>query len=453
MAAGYTYLRTGETVVLRGDAFPNGFGGYYPYTVSSPDGWINVTDSSSTGAPGDTTSWTVAPYSGATLRTGTIVFHVGSPPGTSTIPAYQLGVPTFEVTPNSVTVPWTGATVGPNIIQDLTETDDPPAPALGLAVGWTATDTDAWISFVLPLGRPFEGVSTPISHIYTRGLGVVVAANGHADPPRVSVVTVAVTSSGALGSYLYSGSLPNDWSLIGILTYTINQDAGPDYIPGGGGGGPGAGPYDGSGYKNPFNLPEAWGYYLRTGVATTGFGGSGKAVCLRANKVAPFGKFDAVGVISPDTPTADPRIAYQLDVRRLLAVYTYAGNTYFARSDDDGHTWGGNVIVIAGSKHPTIAAGIDRTVIIAAYVAPVMPAIYGTISVAVQGPGDITPGAAFTLKDAAGADILVADDSFHLCQPPNGARLWVWALMIGGEGGCSEWYSGEPDSKSVTRVV
>lgn len=561
--------RTGDNEVLPGDQFNNGFGGHYPFTITTSDAWLTITDSSSNGTAGDTVAWTVAPYSGSVVRSGTITFHIASsPPSVQTQTQYQIGVPTFQLSANSVTVPASGGTVGPTIIQDGTQSTAPPIAPTAFAVGWTATDPDAWITLNPVVGHPFGGFSTVTSNIFNWPLSVSVAPNSPTGAARTSVVTVIVNSAGSAPSgpfdpnYLYSGTLANDWLPIGLLTYTINQDAGPDWVDPGGGGTPIVG-FPGTGYRNPFNLPEQWGYYLRSGVATTGIGGFSNAVCLRANKVAPFGNFDDVGAITNTGDANDPRIAYMTSIRRLFATYLHNADTYIAYSDDDGHSWAGRTVHIAGGKHPTIVAAGDRTLVTVSYLAPVGTATYGTlqaklwgpgdsafgslytlkddsgnplqpkddsfhlisrhagertwfligvfgtdsgpsvwssadpdastwtreqtvlsggkhptiaegldrtliaaayfsptgtdtygkIKISLRGPGDATFGTPYTLQDQTGHDLFVLDDSFHLSQPPAGQRLWVWALMVGGDGGCSEWSSGEPDTKSVTRVV
>lgn len=453
----HTSPRLGEAHVNFWISFPTGFGGFRAFSISSADSWITVTKSNSSGPSSDPVFADIAPYSGPNIRIGYISYVVPTAPTSNGyIRVIQLGVPVFSLQPNPPGTPnansfhaaASGGTASPLVQQDLTQTADHPNFGFALADGWTATCPDSWVTLVPTVGRPAEPVTdTGVSGvIYQRPLSISIAANGSTSPPRTSVVTV--TPNATLG-FINSGTLANDFIFAGSKLFTITQDAGASYIAPGGGPGDGPPPPPGN-YSNPFCIPDKQtGFYLRSCIDA-----SLRVWVMRANQVGPFGGFTVGGTATGTGSATNPRIAYSSDFRRLLCSYQLTGDTHVVISDDDCHTWvSGTGAIIPGGVWPTIVEGGDRTLIVAAYVAPTGGATYGTIHAVQQGPGDSTFGSPYTLKDNTGTALQPANDSFHIISRTGGDRVWLLCGTFGTDTGPSIWYSADPDASTWTRIA
>jgi hypothetical protein len=117
--------------------------------------------------------------------------------------------------------------------------------------------------------------------------------------------------------------------------------------------------------------------------------------------------------------------------RRDSSANTFASFTF---SDDDGLTWSGPTDLITGGIHPNVAAGYDGGILFVAYVSGKLKGVY-------QEPGELVPGSLFTLKDDAGADLLVANDSFGLTQTFDLQARWWLHVTIQGDSLPSSWFS------------
>lgn len=155
-------------------------------------------------------------------------------------------------------------------------------------------------------------------------------------------------------------------------------------------------------------------------------------------------------VVTTNALDANPRIA--IDYRERITMVWERTNpigptidSWWAYSDDDGATWGGEAVAIAGGTHPTIATSPDGTTILAAYVT-------GTIQVMRRFAGDLAFSAAAVIKDAGGADITAEDEQFHLSHAYEGPARWLLHMRVHGETSTSHWESGD-DCLSWTRVL
>lgn len=147
---------------------------------------------------------------------------------------------------------------------------------------------------------------------------------------------------------------------------------------------------------------------------------------------------------------SEPRGTYdRLGVLYLLYTYDFA-NTPEVRerfSFDDGKTWSEATVAFTGGTHPTISAGLDGTIIRAAYVS-------GVISATRQEPGTLSVDAIadqFNFKDDLGVDLDVADDSFQIVQGLRTDAPWMLIVTIDGETEPSDWISSD-DCKTWKRV-
>lgn len=99
-------------------------------------------------------------------------------------------------------------------------------------------------------------------------------------------------------------------------------------------------------------------------------------------------------------------------------------DTMEVASWDGGQTWSEPAVAIADGTRPTIAMGLDGTILRAALVG-------GAIVATEQAPGDEAPGAEFTFADESGP-LAFEDDSFHLQQEAGPlARWWLHGHLEG----------------------
>jgi hypothetical protein len=117
---------------------------------------------------------------------------------------------------------------------------------------------------------------------------------------------------------------------------------------------------------------------------------------------------------------------------RLKLVYNRSSTIYERSSYDSGLTWTSEVLQFASGTHPDIACNEWGLILRSAYVA-------GAISATRQYPGDSVPALAFNLKDSAGVDLAVEDDSFRII--PDAYGRWWLHVRISGAGTTSLRYS------------
>lgn len=187
--------------------------------------------------------------------------------------------------------------------------------------------------------------------------------------------------------------------------------------------------------RNPWNLEDRFGGYTMCHVA-----GGDIYVAHTSHAVPPYAYQVAVvegGLCS------EPRIA--MDPRGWLhLIYTHAGDVHKRVSWDEGQTFSEGEMAFSGASHPTIAVGIDGTVIRAAYQG-------GKIIANVQAPGDAAPGSDFFFQDDASADLLVEDDTFHIQEAREGPGRLVLHVTIDGESATSDWWSAD-SGRSWVRI-
>lgn len=196
---------------------------------------------------------------------------------------------------------------------------------------------------------------------------------------------------------------------------------------------------------NPWNYEDkpGIGHYHATAI------NAGNGVYSRGFFRTPSGGWD-VDTVTVAAPGTGQRVSDLRVIRdhrdTLLALYCLSNtdgsspNVYLKTSDDDGRTWSSATMAISGGKHPTVAvANADspfKTVVIAAYTS-------GTITGQVKHAGDSAFGTAFTFKDSAGANLSVADDTFHIQQAPESAQRWILHVLLAGGTTTSHFASGD----------
>ena len=128
-----------------------------------------------------------------------------------------------------------------------------------------------------------------------------------------------------------------------------------------------------------------------------------------------------------------------------------------SRSHDDGATWEGAIMAIPGGTYPSIAVGIDGTVIEAALVANAdqVGSPGGVIKMRCQSPGAVAYGALYTAQYYSSGllPIPVAVDSFHLQQGYESASRWVLHCRVQGETGTADYFSSDLDASSWSRLT
>ena len=384
--------------------------------------------------------WVVQPNTAATRRTGTITVSYRSNPAYSYFPApdivtvSQNGLPSYTFTPATITLTSVAQSVGTPMLIDNSQVSQ---------ADFVFRSTDSWITVPRGPQRPFgDWIAPPVVSPLTVPFSVSV----NTGPDRTGTITVYdsnETSPANIGSWPAAATLT-------VIQKSASTTVPPTTPPGTGGSG------SATTWSKPFNLPEQWGYYVRCAT-----GNDGGIYTWRTNNNAPFttAGFDVGPVWVTAGGTYDnSRIAYDTETRRLYIVYKRVNSTtmpqsadiYLGRSDDDAATWGGADLVIPGGTKPTIAAAIDRTLVIAAYVGPVGGP--GVIQAVVKAPGDVTFSTPYTLKDNTGSALVAQDDTFHLIMPPAGDRSWQIAFMRGSDTQPSLWTSADADCSSLKLV-
>ena len=243
----------------------------------------------------------------------------------------------------------------------------------------------------------------------------------------------------------------------------VNSGSGP---PGGGtppGGGipPGGGVPGNSNFgTNPFCFQDQWGRLHQTllvkGAPTfyrSDFATPGKNLTWAVTGVTIS---PAAAAVAPNKGDQFPRSI--MDYRGVTTcVWQRNGDTMSSRSHDDGSTWEGAVMAIPGGTYPTIAVGIDGTVIQAALVANAdqVGSPGGVIKMRCQSPGAVAYGALYTAQYYSSGllPIPVAVDSFHLQQGYESASRWVLHCRVQGETGTADYFSSDLDASSWSRLT
>lgn len=175
-----------------------------------------------------------------------------------------------------------------------------------------------------------------------------------------------------------------------------------------------------------FNLTSSFGNYAR--VTQT----EGNIQFAYTHDPVPFSYEHNITV----TTTGDcdsPRFCWT-PRQRLHLVYHCPTGTRERTSDDDGLTWSGEVVTFTNCKHPDITADDGGTILRAAY-----DTATGKITATRQYPGEASASSPFFLKNSAGADLVVEDDSFRIGADQRG---WWWLhVRLSGGGATSLLFS------------
>lgn len=420
------------------------FNYYNAWTVITSQSWLSIASTVHNGGhinldPSEGVYYDVAANATGLKRTADLMFVPTGSPGTPVcFSVTQQGDPSYSFSPPSITISDIVQTAGTSLLVDTTQ-----APAV-----WFLYTPTPWV-FLPGSGRETGIDSIPPDHSPV-GVSFSVTANT-GTTVRVGQIEVHEGFKPYSADW-YNGIIPPTSPPLAI--FYINQkppDTGPPDTtpPADGGTPPGA-----NLYRNPFNLPGPYGWYYRCAV-----GNDGNIYSWRANNNGPFAVFDDGPTVVTTTADYDGcKMAFEPATRRLFCVFSRTRTTipaghdiYQASSDDDAHSWKGATKMIPGGQHPTIATGLDGTIIIAAYVGPVGGP--GKIQLVAQDPGSVAFGAVTTLKDSGGADMVVQDSTFHLCQPPKGDRQWIWVLMLQSATEPTEWASGDADASTVQNVI
>jgi hypothetical protein len=167
-----------------------------------------------------------------------------------------------------------------------------------------------------------------------------------------------------------------------------------------------------------FNLTSSFGNYAR--VSTI----NGNIRFAYSHDPVPFSyEFEVTATNTGDCATGrfcwTPR-------QRLHLTYYCPTETLERTSDDDGRTWSGETTIFANARHPDIACSTEGTILRAAH-----ETATNKITCTRQYTGEAAAGSPFYLKNAAGADITIEDDSFRLCPDLRG-WWWLHVRLAGG---------------------
>lgn len=199
---------------------------------------------------------------------------------------------------------------------------------------------------------------------------------------------------------------------------------------------------------NPFNLHSIYGQFMRIGLK------DGLIHFWRAAHAAPPFELDVD--VSSRTDCANPKMAMD-GMGILFSVFEeFTGGiytSYEAVSYDDGATWETEAaMAMANGRRPTINVNQTDTVLRCAFVYNSGSSGPGKIKGTLQHSGDASESAVFTFKDDAAADIVFADDSFHVSPSASIDMRWLLSCRIDGETDVSEWFSTD-DGKTWTRIT
>lgn len=116
-----------------------------------------------------------------------------------------------------------------------------------------------------------------------------------------------------------------------------------------------------------------------------------------------------------------------------------SSDVYLTFSDDYGRTWATETIVITDAHRPTVNFSLHDGLGVVAALRYVSGSSGPCHIVAVrQRAGDASFGSEYLLQDGSG-DLVVDDDSFHLCPAHDVTSPWVLVAVDGGE--VKEWVS------------
>lgn len=200
-----------------------------------------------------------------------------------------------------------------------------------------------------------------------------------------------------------------------------------------------------AGGGNPWNLQHGDGSYHSAHVNATGI------VYRRSDTATPHDSHGAAwstAEVQVTNTATDNHPRLGKDYRgRLHLTFERSSNAYATYSDDDGLTWSAPAMAITGGTKPTLAVGVDGTVVRAAVVSGTPRTIQGQS----QATGETAFSSTFTFKDDSGADLSVADDTFHIQQGHEGPSRWLLHVLIEGEAETSHWTSAD-ECRTWTRV-
>lgn len=112
--------------------------------------------------------------------------------------------------------------------------------------------------------------------------------------------------------------------------------------------------------------------------------------------------------------------------QRLVLVFERGGAIYRTESYDDGATWTTPVSVLASCTKPTISIHPNGTLLIAGKTAA------HKLQGVTQTPGETAVSATFTMQNDAAADLVFADDVFHIAGEAQGPGRWQLVAQTGG---------------------
>jgi hypothetical protein len=171
---------------------------------------------------------------------------------------------------------------------------------------------------------------------------------------------------------------------------------------------------------------------------TSRFGDYGRV--LRRNdriqfSYSPWGRppYEYSRLVTNTSQTTDARFCWSKR-HRLHLIYHRATDVFERRSDDDGRTWTGEVLLLDSYARPDISCDEDGTLFRAARETT------GTLRGLRQSAGAASIGEAnFILKDDAGSNLITADDDFRIITTC--LREWWLHVCMDGESDSSLWFS------------
>lgn len=186
---------------------------------------------------------------------------------------------------------------------------------------------------------------------------------------------------------------------------------------------------------SPYNLTTARGHYHRTGLNP-----DRDVYYYRSNFCAR--PWDVSGVrVTSSGDCAVPCVEEDADGTLTLLYGRDTGAIYTRVSYDDGETWSGETVAIAGATRPCVRCDRMHTgLLIEAGLVKAAPSdTYGEIKLRVRWPGD-TAWSGLVTAQVAGTDFEVNDDSFSLdFGAEDAARLFLEAVPRGGSDSKTYW--------------
>lgn len=201
----------------------------------------------------------------------------------------------------------------------------------------------------------------------------------------------------------------------------------------------------------PFNLEDDQGRLHRVSITK-----DGEVHFCRSDSTIPLPKWaidlDATKGLGDCTT---PRIVIDVHQRLTLIFTRSQSDSQFdvhqMVSDDDGSTWTDPTMLFPSCKFPTTAAASDGTVIAAAFEYQSGTSGPGKIKMVIQRPGDVKQSDPFYLHGEDDAPLIVAEDSFHVCEAKDYQGRWVLAVHMDGDDSVSDWWSAD-NCRTFTQV-